>query len=239
MTRSMEARAAAPLVALLASAAFGGACGTQPDARDPATDTAAVAPPPAPSPAVISIQHERDFELTGDSAAESVRVMATGNSYDSLDVRLEIRERDGTILYVDRWSSRLYFIYVDRAQFSDAEVLRRVRAHLQRLVHDSSYFDPRTGGQRRPIFQIDRDQVAYSVAERDWRDAKEIADTTELEPEAHNEIHARNASAERVAGLVSELNAMPVFTYYAGGEANYTIAWSPSERRFFTIRACC
>jgi hypothetical protein len=237
MTRTVVSHAAVPLVAFVAAAAA--ACGTQPDARDPVTDTATVAPPPAPSPAVISIQHERDFELTGDTTSESVRVIGTGNSYDSLDVRLEIRARDGAILYVDRWSSGLYFVYEPRSQFSDAEVLRRVRAHLQRLVHDSSYFDPRTGGQRRPIFQIDRDQVAYSVAERDWRDAHEVADTTELEPDAHNEIHARNASSERVAGLVSELNAMPVFTYFAGGEANYTIAWSPSERRFFTIRACC
>lgn len=237
MTRTAVSHAAVPLVAILAVAAA--ACGTQPDARAPAADTATVAPPPPPSPAVISIQHERDFELTGDTTSESVRVIGTGNSYDSLDVRLEIRARDGTILYVDRWSSRLYFVYEPRADFSDAEVLRRVRAHLQRLVHDSSYFDPRAGGQRRPIFQIDRDQVAYSVAERDWRDAREVADTTELEPDAHSQIHARNASAERVAGLVSELNAMPVFTYYAGGEANYTIAWSPSERRFFTIRACC
>jgi hypothetical protein len=215
------------------------ACGTQQDTRPPGPDTVVPAATPPPVPEVISIQHERNFELTGDTMPETVRVQAAGNNYDSLDVRLEVRARDGTILYVDRWSSRLYFVYEDRAQFSDAEVLRRVRAHLQRVVHDSSYYDPRTGRARRPIFQVDREHVAYSVAERDWRDEHELADTTELEPEAQSEIHAQAASAERVAGLVSELNTVPVFTYYAGGEANYTIAWSPSERRFFTIRACC
>ncbi|CAN5173972.1 hypothetical protein BH23GEM2_BH23GEM2_04200 [soil metagenome] len=237
MSRAVAARAAPPLVAIVAAWALG--CGTQREDRPPVPDTAVVTPPPAPVPDVISILHERDFELTGDTVPETVRVRASGNSYDSLDVRLEIRARDGTVLYVDGWSSRLYFVYEDRARFSDAEVLRRVRAHLQRLVHDSSYFDPRSRRQREPIFQVDRDHVAYSVAERDWRDEHGVADTMRLEPEAHSEIRAQDASAERVAGLVSELNAVPLFTYYAGGEANYTIAWSPSERRYFTVRACC
>jgi hypothetical protein len=236
LPRAMS-RTVGTLVAILAGSGL--ACGTQPEQQRPSADTVAVIPPPPPAPEVISIQHERDFELTGDTIAERVRVHASGNSYDSLDVRLEVQARDGTILYVDRWSSRLYFVYEDRAQFSDAEVLRRVRAHLQRVVHDSSYYDPRSGRRRNPIFQVDRDHVAYSVAERDWRDEHEIADTAELEPDAHSEIRAQDASAERVAGLVSEFNAVPVFTYYAGGEANYTIAWSPSERRFFTVRACC
>lgn len=237
MSQAALARAAAPLAVVIAAVAL--ACSTQPEERAPGADTAAVVAPPPPVPDVISIQHDRDFELTGDTIPETVRVRATGNSYDSLDVRLEVRARDGTVHYVDRWSSQLYFVYEDRAQFSDAEVLRRVRAHLQRLVHDSSYFDPRSGRQRRPIFQVDRDHVAYSVAERDWRDEHGVADTTRLAPEAHSEIRAADASAERVAGLVSELNMVPSFTYYAGGEANYTIAWSPSERRFFTVRACC
>lgn len=237
MRRIVAVPAPGVLIAILALAGL--ACGTQPDERTPSADTAAVIPPPPPAPDVISIQHERDFELTGDTVAETVRIHASGNSYDSLDVRLEIRARDGSILYVDRWSSRLYFVYVDRSQFSDAEVLRRVRAHLQRVVHDSSYYNPRTRRQRAAIFQVDRDHVAYSVAERDWRDEHGIADTTRLDPEAHSEIRAQDASVERVAGLVSELNAAPLFTYYAGGEANYTIGWSPSERRFFTIRACC
>ncbi|HUF64994.1 MAG TPA: hypothetical protein VMM17_03375 [Gemmatimonadaceae bacterium] len=237
MRRTLRPVAFGAVIAGAAVAAL--ACGRQQEERPPRPDTAAVSPPPAPVPDVISIQHERDFELTGDTLPETVRVRATGNSYDSLDVRLEVRARDGTVLYVDGWSSRLYFVYEARAQFSDAEVLRRVRAHLQRLVHDSSYFDPRSGRQRRPIFQVDREHVAYSVAERDWRDEHGVADTMRLHPEAHSEIRAQDASAERVAGLVSELNMVPSFTYYAGGEANYTIAWSPSERRFFTIRACC
>lgn len=237
MRGTVTASAPRVLVAILAGTAA--ACGTQRDERPPTADTAAVVPAAPAAPDVISIQHERDFELTGDTVPETVRVRATGNSYDSLDVRLEIRARDGAVLYVDRWSSRLYFVYVDRSQFSDAEVLRRVRAHLQRVVHDSSHYDPRSGRPRAPIFQVDRDHVAYSVAERDWRDEHAIADTTQLNPEAHGEIRAQNASVERVAGLVSELNTVPLFTYYAGGEANYTIGWSPSERRFFTVRACC
>jgi hypothetical protein len=204
-----------------------------------ATDTTSVPIPPPPVPAPIAIQHEREFELTGDTVPEIVRVMATGNSYDSLNVRLEIRGSDGAALYMARWSSALYFVYEDRAQLSDAEVLRRVRSHLQRVVHDSAYYDPRTRRPRPAIFQVDREQIAYSVAERDWRDAHGVADTTAIPPEAHSEIDAAEANADRVSGLVAELLGMPAFRYYAGGEANYTIAWSPSERRFFTIWSCC
>jgi hypothetical protein len=168
-----------------------------------------------------------------------VQVNALGNNYDSLDVRLVIRAADGTALYAARWPSHLYFVYENRAQLTDQDVLRRVRSHLQRLVHDSAYFDPRTGRARPPIFQVDREQVAYSAAERDWRDRHGYADTTQIPAEAHTEIRAADASADRVSGLVTELLGMPAFRYFAGGEANYTIAWSPSERRFFTIWSCC
>lgn len=203
------------------------------------TDTATVQPPVVQQPVPISIQHQREFELTGDTLAETVRVLATGSRYDSLDVRLEIRGSDGAGLYDARWPSHLYFVYLDRAQLSEAEVLRRVRSHLQRLVHDSAYYDPRGGRGRPSIFQLDRDQVAYSVAERDWRDAHGIPDTLPIPPEAHSEIDAAAANADRVSGLVAELLGQPAFRYFAGGEANYTIAWSPSERRFFTIWSCC
>jgi hypothetical protein len=42
-----------------------------------------------------------------------------------------------------------------------------------------------------------------------------------------------------VALLVAELAQRPSFTYYAGGEVVYTIAWSDRERRFIRIQACC
>jgi hypothetical protein len=232
MTR---AAAAATLLAALVAA-----CGGE-RADPPATDdTTAVAPPPPPPPAPISIMHERQFELTGDTMPETVKVIAIGSRYDSLAVRLEIRGTDGSALYAAEWPSALYFVYEDRTQMSDAEVLRRVRSHLQRLVHDSSYFDPRgTRGARPAIFQVDRDQIAYSVADRDWRDEHGFGDTLEIPSEAYNDIDADDANADRVSGLVAELLGMPAFRYYAGGEANYTVAWSPSERRFFTIWSCC
>jgi hypothetical protein len=32
---------------------------------------------------------------------------------------------------------------------------------------------------------------------------------------------------------------MPTFTYFAGGEATYTIAWSNTKQRFVKIFSCC
>lgn len=224
-----------PLAVLVAAVA----CGTERPSPPDAVDTTTAPPPPPPAPVPISIQHEREFELTGDTVPEIVRVRATGSRYDSLDVRLEIRGSDGAALYFARWPSSLYFVYEDRSQMSEAEVLGRVRSHLQRLVHDSSYYDPRVTRSRPSIFQVEREQVAWSVAERDWRDAQGVTDTLPLPVEALSEIDADDASADRVSGLVTELLGMPAFRYYAGGEANYTIAWSPSERRFFTIWSCC
>lgn len=214
------------------------ACGGERTGQAPPDTTL---PPPVvrePTPP-ISIRHDREFELTGDSVPEVVRATASGSSYDSLNVRIEIRTRDGTPLYADRWTSLLYFVYEERAQFSDAEVIRKVRGHIQGLVNDSSYYDPRGGRPRPPIFQVDREHLGYSIAERDWRDRHAAPDTAKIPPEAHSEIDAREAAAERLERLLEELARQPAFTYFAGGEANYTIAWSPSERRFFVVWACC
>jgi hypothetical protein len=214
----------------------GDSAGRQP--ADTGGDTVAPATVREPTPP-ISIQHERDFELTGDSIPETVRVAATGSKYDSLNVRFEVRSRDGSVMYADRWGSQLYFVYEDRGQFSDADVLRKVRGHLQRIVHDSSYFDPRSGRPRPMIFQVDTGSLTYSIAEHNWRDRNALPDTAALPMAAHDEIRGGEVRADRVQRLTAELPGQPAFTYFAGGEANYTIAWSRSERRFFTIWQCC
>ena len=39
--------------------------------------------------------------------------------------------------------------------------------------------------------------------------------------------------------LAAELRDRPAFRYHAGGEATYAVAWSPRERRFVVVHACC
>jgi hypothetical protein len=42
-----------------------------------------------------------------------------------------------------------------------------------------------------------------------------------------------------VRALAAELRDRPSFRYFAGGEATYAVAWSPSERRFVVVYGCC
>ncbi len=210
------------------------ACGR--DAGQTASDTAAGGP-------TITIRRTREVDLTGDRQPERFVVLATGSRYDSLDVTLEIRSPEDSLLYTDAWDSGLYFENDDRSQLTDSIVEQRVRAQIDSLLGNASF---RPAGSElttdeRMNREGMRDAIREDVAEEMWRRANQIPIDSSTPPTAVEAIDAMardSVSDARVESLVAELRDRPTFRYFAGGEANYAIAWSEEERRFVTIWAC-
>lgn len=201
--------------------------------------------------AVSSVSHEtaadtrrRSIDLTGDGVPESLVVTAIGARPDSLQVRLEIRSKDGGLLYADSWSSRWYFTYdADFASVPDSARERRVREQLDRLLSDSAFTAAggakRTdSGQRHTAM---REAIQFDVAEHRWRTEHGVPRGAELPIAGHEALndYARRIPADSVERLVSELWGMPTFRYFAGGEVTYIVAWSGRLGRFVRIFACC
>ena len=192
----------------------------------------------------ITIRRTREIDLTGDRRPERFIVLASGHRYDSLEVTLEIRSPEDSVLYIDSWDSGLYFQYDDRAQLTDSAVEHRVRAQIDSLLGNGSF---RPGGDapttdERMNREGMRDAIRDDVAEEMWRQANRIPvdSSTPLSAEAAiDTIAHESVSDARVESLVAELRDRPTFRYFAGGEANYAIAWSEEERRFVTVWACC
>jgi hypothetical protein len=206
-------------------------------------DAGEAAPGTASGP-TIAIRRTRDVDLTGDRRPERFVVLASGSRYDSLDVTLEIRSPEDSLLYTDSWDSGLYFENDDRSQLTDSVVEHRVRAQIDSLLSSASF---RPGGS---VLTTDErlnregmhDAIRDDVAEEMWRRANQIPIDSSTPPTAAAAIdtiaHDRVSDA-RVESLVAELRDRPTFRYFAGGEANYAIAWSDEERRFVTVWACC
>ena len=205
--------------------------------RAAATDSTPAAP-------AITIRRTREVDLTGDRRAERFVVLATGPRYDSLDVTLEIRSPEDSLLYTDSWDSGFYFRYDDRAQLSDSAVEQRVRAQIDSLLGNNSF---RPGGgalttDERMNREGMHDAIRYDLAEEMWRTAHQVPIDSSTPPTALDEIEvlARDSVSDaRIESLVAELRDRPTFRYFAGGEATYAISWSEEERRFVTVWACC
>ena len=207
------------------------------DARQAASDSAPAGPG-------ITIRRAREVDLTGDRRPERFVVLATGNRYDSLEVTLEIRSPEDSLLYIDSWDSGLYFEHDDRSQLTDSAVEHRVRAQIDSVLGNAAF---RPGGDElttdeRMNREGMRDAIRDDVAEAMWRQANRIpidSSTPASAEAAIDTIAHQSVSDARVESLVAELRDRPTFRYFAGGEANYAIAWSEEERRFVTVWACC
>ena len=215
--------------------AMSAGCGR--DADQEASDTSAGGPG-------IAIRRTREVDLTGDRRPERFIVVASGHRYDSLEVTLEIRSPEDSVLYIDSWDSGLYFQYDDRAELTDSVVEHRVRAQIDSLLGNAAF---RPGGDElttdeRMNREGMRDAIRDDVAEEMWRQANRIptdSSTPASAEAAIDTIAHQGVSDARVESLVAELRDRPTFRYFAGGEANYAIAWSEEERRFVTVWACC
>jgi hypothetical protein len=208
---------------------------------------AACAPDGAPEPddndaTGVVFNDERRIDLTGNGVDERVTVHAGGPSYDSLRVRVAVRSAGDSLLYVDGWHSSLYFEHrVGASALPDTARQRIVRGHLTELLRDGAFAPPASiDGRPNPGgIAPDRDAVRWDIAERSWRSGAALNDTLPLPTGAHDAIAELVVSDSDVTALVQELARRPSFTYHAGGEVTYTVAWSDQERRFVRIRSCC
>jgi hypothetical protein len=207
------------------------------DAGDGTTDTAATGD-------AITIRRNREVDLTGDRRPERFVVLAAGPRYDSLEVTLEIRSPEDSLLYTASWESSFYFHYDDRSQLTDSAVEHRVRAQIDSLLA-SPAFQPAGRGvttDARLNRETMRDAIRFDIAEERWRTANGIPADSSTPPQAWdaiNRIAQDSVSEAQIESLVAELQDRPTFRYFAGGEATYAIAWSDEERRFVTVWACC
>lgn len=207
------------------------------DAGRTASDTAAGGPG-------ITIRRTREVDLTGDRRPERFVVLATGPRFDALDVTLEIRSPEDSLLYTDAWDSALYFENDDLSLLTDSVVEHRVRAQIDSVLGSTS-FRP-AGHQLTTDERMNREgmheAIRDDVAEEMWRRANQIPIDSSTPPSAAAAIDAMardSVSDARIESLVAELRDRPTFRYFAGGEATYAIAWSDEERRFVTVWACC
>ena len=225
--------------AALVMALSGQACTPTPDASD---TTAASVAPAAPTGDTIRIARGISEDLTGDGRPERLTLDARGPTIDSLRVRLEIRSPEDSLLLASSWTSEFYFQYVDRAEMTDAAADSTVRKHINAVLTDSA-FRNRVAGTVSDTMMLGmmRDAIRYDIATHQWRTENSLAPGDELPPAAHDPINtlARAVPRSRIDALVTELRGRKTFTWFAGGEVTYTIAWSDRERRFVTIFSCC
>ena len=226
----------------VASAVFGAlaltviACTPKTDAADSARDSVAA---PVDS---INVVKERSEDLTGDGSPEKLTLTARGSRMDSLRVRLEIRSASDSLLYAAAWSSRFYFQYVDRAAMSDAAADSVVNRRLDAVLADTA-FRVTTPGPAADTMRATmmRDAIRYDIATNALRLKQGLPIGAELPPAAHDSVNAMAAAVPKsqIDALQAELQGKKSFTFFAGGEVTYAIAWSERERRFVTIFSCC
>jgi hypothetical protein len=238
------------LLVLLGATACGGdaAPGSSAAPVDSAADmpaaaqTAAAAASEWPAGAgPVNVRRERAVDLTGDGQAETVAVTARGPRYDSLTVTLTITGLQRDTLWLARWSSLHYFKYDTLEGKADTTVMRIVQDHIDGLLAADRFrrqgmpsrFDGTTA------LEDMRAAVQYHLAELDWRGGADLTHADELPPDAHSRIDAQTVSPERVSVVIDEVMQMPTFSYYAGGEETYTIAWSAREHAFVRVLSCC
>ncbi|MEO5510047.1 MAG: hypothetical protein ABIV28_05910 [Longimicrobiales bacterium] len=180
-------------------------------------------------------------DLTGDGQPETVVVHAAGPRTDSARIDLVILGGNADTLFHHRFSTQLYFIYEYRSTMSDSAADAKIIANLRHLLSDSAFS---TGGpparmQKALPGGIDRDAIRYDLKEAAVRGKYGLNAAQQLTGPMFAEMEKVPVSNASIDSLATELKAMPTFTYYAGGEATYTVAWSQVKRRFVRIFSCC
>jgi hypothetical protein len=247
--RGTRLSAAAMILAACTGAACDGSAGDPPaTSGTTATESAAQAAAavtgsewPAGSAERIDLRRERLVDLTGDGRDERVTVTVRGPTYDALDIDLAITSMRGDTLLLERWSSLDYFKYTPIAELADSAVVGIVQQHVDALLGDDSFSaeglpsalssDPRREAMR--------EAARYHLAELDWRAAADMRPEDPTPALAYDRIRVENVAAQRVDVVIDEVLAGPMFSYHAGGEANYAVGWSVRENAFVRLYSCC
>jgi hypothetical protein len=189
----------------------------------------------------ISVRRQRGYDLTGDGVEEYVMVSAIGPAYDSLDITLAITDMRGDTLWLDHWSSGLYFYYDPMAGKADSTVARIVRAHVDSLVHESRFT---ARGLPAPLARgnyggLLDESVRQHLAEIDFRGRASLDPRDPMPDGSWERIDVDAVAPARARVVRQELEAGTTFMYYAGGEASHVIGWSVRENAFVRLFACC
>jgi hypothetical protein len=209
-----------------------------------ANDVAAIVPQtdwPAAGAGAMHVRRERQYDLTGDGTAETVRIDARGARYEDLDITLVIMSAAGDTLWADGWRSEYYFHYDPLDGKTDEEVARIVRDHVDDLLTDRR-FHPQgmppgmIGGDPTDMM---RESVRYHLAELDWRRRVDLEPSEPTPPNAFDRVDPNTVAEARVQVVADELQQGPTYSWFAGGEASYVIGWSVREQAFVRLFACC
>ena len=223
-------------------AAFIVACGRETPARAP--DSASTGPSSGLGRCAgvagrdsLCYHASRTFDFAGDGRPFRIDVDARGPTPDSLRVVLRVTRGD-TVFHRAAWSSTLYGRY-DAHAVSPDSARRRAAALLARLVSDSAFVPART--LLRGASDADamlREAIAFDVRVDAERRRRGLGPGDTL-PVAARESPAEVNDPPRVRALATELRDATAYRYFAGGEATYAVAWSPTEHRFVVVHACC
>jgi len=194
-----------------------------------------------PASGPIKYKRDRGFDFDGDGTGEQVSVTARGTSFDSLTIVLAITNMSRDTLWREEWHSLQYFNYDPREGKADSTVARIVMAHIDTLLTDDKFsqagLPPQLshGVPRQTML----DAVHYHLAELGWRKKAGLAPAPPTPSDAHSAISVDSIPMERANAVVDELMKRPSFTYHAGGEVTYAIAWSASQKAFVRVFSCC
>jgi hypothetical protein len=181
------------------------------------------------------------YDLTGDDRPETIVLRAEGSRPDTAQITLLVLATAADTLYRDGWNAQRYFHYEDRGSFSDSAATAKVVDHLRRVLNDSSFSASGPPERMKAGIPdgIDRDAVRYDLKEAAVRARHSIRAGAPLPTALYPELEKEPVAAAVIDSLVAELRTSPTFTYFAGGEVTYTIAWSAAKHRFVRIFSCC
>jgi hypothetical protein len=188
----------------------------------------------------INLKYQGESDLNGDGSSELVIATAIGADWRSLDIRLEIRNSEGTALFADEWSSRDWLGGPGYWSWTGS-VEDWVKPRIERLV-DPEYFKP--GGSRAPRFGYGgkeglRWNVRMALYEQIWR--------TKTGPPLHEHLIQQPGlreilatmeglvTEEQVEAVLNEVSSGPCLVYQPHWDALDGVAWIPSMQRFEII----
>ena len=163
--------------------------------------------------------------LTGDTAPDSLVLLAIGTNPESLTVLFKIFARRH-LLFEDSWSSMAYFADVGRID----TVPIPARAEIVR-------------DELRQFFSRDRFGTVDTVLRRTREDPRSTI-AQHLEIGRRSPTYQRSPLADTtvsVEHIWADLKGRspPTFRLFEGGEDSRWIAWSQRAHRFVVTDACC
>jgi hypothetical protein len=187
-------------------------------------------------------------DLTGDGVPDTLELVAIGRQPDSLRITFTIKVA-GQVVYKDTWNSDSYFQYDDpidsiprtrvdsvvRTELSDL-----MRAKEFQPLDRAAFAEPWKPKKSQGDVSDPREGIAFGLRREQYVREHNIQDDS-LTVDQYREMIRTPIDVGEVRAIAQDIleHDRIAFTYFRGGEANQTIAWSPRRKRFFIIWGCC